>query len=353
MYHSYCDILVVGAGPAGSSAARAAAGAGADVVMVEQRPVVGVPVQCAEYIPAQLMGEIDLMDDFSVQKIKTMKTIFRGKVLRETNAPGYVIRRDRFDQALADEAVWAGATIRLSTRAKDRTDAAVVVENRQGVREAITAKVVIGADGPHSRVARWMGRQKQNLMPAIHTQARLKYPMNATEVHFDPLFTGGYGWLFPKGDMANIGLGLKRKHGRQLKKLLDDFIDRLVMEGKIESGNARYSIGHIPAGPPGKLVKGNLLLVGDAAGHTHSITGAGIPQAVICGEMAGRWAAKAARSDDLSALDGYERQWRDTFERSLSRAYTRRLFLERNWHRLDEILKSCWVVFRDYYAPLD
>ena len=79
-----CDILVVGAGPAGTSAAREAASKGACVIVVESRAVIGVPVQCAEYIPAPLLGEVCLRPDFVVQPLRGMKTLLNGRTSRKS-----------------------------------------------------------------------------------------------------------------------------------------------------------------------------------------------------------------------------------------------------------------------------
>ena len=82
------DILVVGAGPAGSSAALAACGRGLRVLLVERRTVVGRPVQCAEYIPAPLMKETAIGRNFVVQPVKGMTTILPDGEIKETRAPG-------------------------------------------------------------------------------------------------------------------------------------------------------------------------------------------------------------------------------------------------------------------------
>ena len=123
---SACDILVVGGGPAGSSAALAAAREGARVVVVDRRRVIGVPVQCAEYIPAMLLGEIAVDRDILVQPIRAMKTLLPGCRPEEMQAPGYTIRRDRFDQRLAASAEQAGARFLLATAAVERRDANTV-----------------------------------------------------------------------------------------------------------------------------------------------------------------------------------------------------------------------------------
>lgn len=93
-----------------------------------------------------------------------------------------------------------------------------------------------------------------------------------------------------------------------------------------------------------------MALAGDAAGQTHPITGAGIANAVICGDMAGKWAARAAASGDLSLLKQYDVQWHDFLETAHDRAFRRRIDMEAGWRDFPEIVKSCWVAFRDYYA---
>jgi len=346
-----CDILVVGAGPAGTSAAREAALKGADVIVVERRAVVGVPVQCAEYIPAPLLGELCLPSDFVVQPLRGMKTFLNGRIVQEIAAPGYTIHRDAFDQALAEEARKAGAEILLSTRALSRAGSEVIIRKNGASSSKVRAKVIIGADGPHSKVAGWIGSINRNLIPAVQVKVRLDHPMEFTEVFFDDRIYGGYGWLFPKGGEANVGVGMK-KHldsSRELGKRLVDLLSLLAGAGKIKGKLPGITAGWIPAEAPRAIHGENILLAGDAAGHTHPITGAGIPQAVIGGRMAGKWAADATVSGDMSLLANYESEWTELFGETLERGFSRRQLLERNWDRLEEIIKRCWVTFREYY----
>ena len=122
--------------------------------------------------------------------------------------------------------------------------------------------------------------------------------MHHTEVYLSPDIYGGYGWLFPKGDTANVGLGMKRNnaHSHRIHAMLGRFMEKLKKDGKIKGDPLNSTAGWIPVKPLEKSVNGNILLVGDAAGHTHPITGAGIFTAVSCGKMAGNWAAKALKS---------------------------------------------------------
>ena len=347
-----CDVLVVGGGPAGSSAALAAAREGARVVVADRRRVVGVPVQCAEYIPAMLLKEVPVDRDVLVQPIRAMKTLLPGCRPEEMQAPGYTIRRDLFDQRLAASAEQAGAQFLLSTAAVERRDArTVALKSRRGSRFLLRAKIIIGADGPRSTVAKWAGVAPGNPIPAVQARVTLAQPMDATEVYLEPAFRAGYGWLFPKGREANAGLGFRplRGAGSSPRRLLELFLERLKADGKIVGPAISYQAGWIPVEPVRTAVLGNTLLAGDAAGQTHPITGAGILSAVMCGKMAGQWAARAVREKDLGWLQRYEEEWRDLFGETLDRASRRRRFMEANWARFEEIIKSSWIAYRDYY----
>ena len=348
-----CDILVVGAGPAGSSAARAAARRGLEVLVVERRDTIGVPVQCAEFIPAPLLGEIDLARDFVVQSVSEMRTILPDGEITVMRSPGFMIRRDLFDQSLARAAEEEGARVLASTRVLRMEEGAVVVRSSgEAGEESVAAKVIIGADGPCSTVGRWIGSENRNLIPAVQWRVPLVSPMEHTEVHFHEEFYGGYGWLFPVGREANVGLGRKRRnaHDEGIGKVLERFVSRLAEEGKVEQRPIRTTAGWIPAEAARKVTRGNVLLVGDAAGHTHPITGAGVSQAVIGGRMAGKWAARAVETGDLSLLGAYEEEWRELFGDAQARARRRRKSLEENWDRLETAVKASWIAFREYYV---
>ena len=131
-----CDILVVGAGPAGGAAALTAARLGTRVLVVDRKQVVGVPVQCAEYIPAMLLGRLNLDKSFIVQRTRGMKTYLPGEPVKETRAPGFTIHRDLFDQAMIRAAADSGAELLVSTRALQRIDDETVRRARQTVARA-------------------------------------------------------------------------------------------------------------------------------------------------------------------------------------------------------------------------
>ena len=352
MKYEHCDVLVVGLGPAGSSAARAAADLGARVLAVELRPVVGIPVRCAEYVPKALIGMLDLAPSYVVQQVLGMRTFLPGGREAVTPAPGCMIRRDQFDQALAADARRIGAHLSLGTRVLRRENDEVVLAGADKREYRVRPKVIVGADGPRSLVGRWIGAENRNLLPGVQACMDLVRPLDHTEVFFDPAVYAGYAWLFPKNGEANVGLAVRGNKARvgNLGAMLHSFIDRLRVQGKVCGEPKNHTAGWIPAEPVRRAVCGNVLLAGDAAGQTHPITGAGIYAACVCGRMAGEWAAYAALDQDLTLLEEYETEWRELFEESLTRAWSRRRAMETDWDSFETIIPSCWVAFRDYYS---
>lgn len=349
-----CDVLVVGAGPAGSSAARAAAAAGAGVLVVDRRRTIGRPVQCAEHIPALLLRAVPAAADTVVQRVRGMRTVVCDEPAGELDAPGCMVDRDRFDRALAADAERAGARILTAVAALGVEDGAVVLRPRGGRPVRLRPQVVVGADGPKSIVRRWAGIAPPRLVPAVQARVRLARPMDTTEVYLDPAYRAGYAWLFPKGDLANAGVGyVPEPGGPSPGTLLARVLTMLRDRGRIAGPVAAYHAGWIPVAPVDRSVRGNFLLAGDAAGQAHPITGAGIAAAVACGRMAGEWAARAVAAGEPGLLRGYEDEWRDLFGETLARAAAKRRIMEAGWERFAEIIRSCWIGFDEYHRPAD
>jgi geranylgeranyl reductase family protein len=344
----YFDVLIVGAGPAGSSAARAAAEAGANVLMIDKQRQIGEPVRCAEYIPRILAQTVTIPPHAIAQEIEGMTTFMPdGGVVRK-RAPGFVLNRAKFDQALAMKAYKAGAKVLTETKAISKEGDTVKLVGPYG-EDGIRASVIIGADGPDSVVGSWIGQKNRRVMLAIQHTVTLKQPTHDTEVYFGKEYPGGYAWLFPKGKVANVGVGVQRKLGGSARRALGAFKGRIRDRiGEVVGVTA----GRIPVGGPLRSIDegARIILVGDAAGHTHAITGGGIPQAVVCGAMAGR-AAAAAASGDNQAFQGYLNQWRSAFGSMMDKAARKREQMEAGWNGGDLVglLHRCWVACGEYY----
>lgn len=346
-----CDVLVIGAGPAGSTAARFAAQKGVSVILLERRELVGLPVRCAEYVPLPVSRYVDLKHPgLMVQSVRSMQTHIPGEPVKETIAPGAMIHRDRLDQALADLAVKAGAGLRTGVQAMTRSGNQILGNGPEGA-VSISCRVIIGADGPCSQVGRWMGSRHQDYLPAAQYRVSLTQPLDHTRIYFRPYLRGGYGWLFPKGELANVGIGLAPFSNPGLRPALKRFYLELMGEGLIGKDIIGPGGGLVPVGGLTDVVKDNMILAGDAAGTCHPITGAGVGNALISGEMAGQAAAEAVLKGNLRPLQAYERDLIAHLGHSLAHGVRKRKAMMDQWSRpsFSETIQAHWVAFREYY----
>jgi digeranylgeranylglycerophospholipid reductase len=323
-----CDVLVVGAGPAGSRAAEAAASAGAQVILVEKKKRVGSLPHCAEFVPRLLGLEVDIPDRARVQGVEGMETRLMGNEPVFTPGPGWILDRQVFDHHLAVQAVSAGAEIWAGSALKGREDGRWLI-SRGGQGVEVLAGAVIAADGGFSRAARIAGWPGQDLMPGVQYQVPLAQPLTRTQVFLEPRFLGGYAWLFPKGEVANLGLGcrVQAKPWRLLEELRQELLERVV----IRPGILSLSAGAIPVGGVREeLIRDEVILCGDAAGLTHPVTGAGIPQAVFSGRQAGE-AALALLQEAGKGEHGYGDELAMRYGRNLSRGAQARSLWEDQW----------------------
>ena len=349
------DVLVVGLGPAGASAARAAAEAGASVVGIDRKREAGKPVQCAEFIPAMLGGEAGFPAHAERQHVEAMTTFVED--LPAHTAQGFrgrMIDRAQFDAGLAACAAKAGAEcfFGVSLRSAE-TDCSVLLSD--GSR--LAPRVVIGADGPRSLVGRLIGCVNVELAETRQITVPLLRPFAETDIFLSATLRGGYAWLFPKGDVANLGLGGEPGERHRFKPLLESLHAQLVAQGRVGTEVLGVTGGAIPVGgivgPAGRLGETPAMLAGDAAGLTNPVTGAGIASAVISGGMAGSAAAAVCRGND-SAIQSYVDDIDELFGPSLRRALARRRELMGDHAGSGRpsvaALRRGWIAFPEYWA---
>jgi digeranylgeranylglycerophospholipid reductase len=349
-----CDVLVIGLGPGGSAAAAAAARAGLAVVAIDRRAEIGIPVQCAEFIPLPL-GRHARDAGVLVQRILGMTSALPSGTLHRTDFPGLMIDRARFDGALADAAQGAGATLCRGTSLAGIDSGTDVATLRDAGGEfALHYRVLIAADGPRSRVAAALNLPRLETVETRQYTVPLRRPGSETEIWLAPEYPGGYAWLFPKQATANLGLGMDPRLTRDLKRPLDRLHAALVAEGRIDPEILARTGGPIPVGGMrSSLTERNVAFVGDAAGLTHPITGAGIAAAIISGESAGESAARYC-AGDAEAWRAYDEEVRDQFETSLARAVARRRWLVNRWRSTeahsDRLHRRGWIAFPEYFV---
>jgi digeranylgeranylglycerophospholipid reductase len=331
-----CDVVVVGAGPAGSMTAKWAAQGGADVLMIEKRQEIGSPVRCAEGISKHWIEEVGITVNpkWVAREVRGAKIIspsghtFLVDEKNAGNEVGWVVDRVFFDKALAADAARAGTEIMLKTSATSliKEDGKVVGIRGQSYGDPmeVRAKCVVGADGYESQVGRWAGIDTSLKPEDIDTC----YQYRLTGIDYDPDYCeftlgsaapGGYVWIFPKDeDTANVGIGVqlsKVKHPADPKMYLDKFIAKnpgLKKGQPLEAVAGAVSI----CAPLDSVTTENVMLVGDAARTIDPITGGGISISCIAGMYAGKALAKGVKVSDMSMtmMKEYETGWRDRLE---------------------------------------
>jgi digeranylgeranylglycerophospholipid reductase len=320
-------VVVVGAGPAGSTAAAKAAEGGVEVLLLEKRPVIGVPVRCGEFLPSKnevasifpdalnVESLFDLPQDLVQRKTDSIRVYTPKLRAYELPFDGFTTDRDRFDQHLALLAERAGARIERGARVTSIGKGEVVLGERH-----IQAKVIVGADGPLSLVAKSLGLERSwDLCPAMAAFAPGDFEP-VPEMYFGSVSPGGYAWVIPKKGGANVGLGVSRLF---TKGHLIDHYRSFIAFRHLDPGPASGKM--VPmSGPISRTVSGDALVVGDAAGQVMPVNGGGIPIAIICGAIAGEVSAGAAKGS--RSLTDYESEWRRQVGKPLATALkTKRL----------------------------
>ena len=289
------DILIVGAGPAGGTAAKYAATKGANVIIIERRPEVGVPVRCGELIPSndEIIGMFpnagdisslfDIPKELKLRDIEGIKLIDPKGKERLLDFTGYTTDRDRFDKHIVSEAEKEGAQL---------VKGCLFIKTKDGKAETslgdIEYKVIIGADGPGSRVARSLGIPKNNdLYPAVTAQAKGDFEPYV-QMFFGGIAPGAYSWIIPKKGQANVGVGFSPKFA---DGTLSEYFEKFRTKHDLDV-TTKLEGKYVPSeGMISRIVSDNGMVVGDAAGQVISVNGGGLPLALIagrvCGEVAG------------------------------------------------------------------
>ncbi len=322
--NNYYDVIVVGAGPAGSTAARFVAEAGLSVLVLEKDREIGLPVRCAEAVSHEGIAEfLEPDESFISAEISELSFIAPDgtRVDMPSGMRGYVLDRTRFDKRLAEIAANAGAQFTTNAYVSgllfEGEKVSGVKFRRHGAEFKIRSKIVIGADGVESRVGRWAGlqtyvdfREMEGAYQVLATNVKVN--PNAIAFYFgENVAPQGYLWVFPKGEnKANIGLGISGEIGKKksAKKFLDEFLEKHFPNASILSEVA----GGVPCVPTlKKIAAPGIILVGDAARQVNPLSGGGIASGMIGGMIGGKTAAEAILQNNLEIIFEYEKHWEE------------------------------------------
>jgi geranylgeranyl reductase family protein len=339
------DLAVVGAGPAGASAARAAAARGLSVLLLDKEPFPrekpcggAISARGIHYlgasIPPQLVeGTVDRAR-IRYRDITTDSS--------STEPVVWIVDRARFDAYLLEEATSAGAVTRVArVREVSGGPATVALRTDAGVFHSRYAVVAEGAFGGLKGAVRRKDRPEEMGLCAVtwspaDEQLRSVYPHSAIEVHFG-LAGYGYGWVFPHRDRFSVGVGGRADRFTSPRSRLEDFLRESGHDPALARG-AR--IHPIPAGGIDRPVgSGRVLLAGDAAGFVDAFLGEGISFAIRSGQNAAHAVAAALDGTSVAAPSYYRSLCETDFGRHLRDS----LFLARMLHAHPGVLLKGFI----------
>jgi geranylgeranyl reductase family protein len=326
------DVIVVGAGPIGSTAARYAAMHGARTLMVEDHSFIGSPVGCTGLLSTKAVSECDIepSDDFVYNSVRgAFVHPMNGECLpidgKKTKA--YVVSRKMFDRRLAVMALEEGVELSLNTRVNDietSSEKQKISVVRNGQPETIEAKVIIAADGVRSKVAKMAGLGNvSKVLPGIQAEV----PYRSDDTDFVELFVGSqvpgfFGWAVPVNEnISRVGMAIDPKYGVSAHQVLENLLRQNThVASRYGGGKLDLVMGGIPLGPLEKTYANGLLVVGDAAGQVKPTSGGGIYTGAVCAKIAGEMAARASAEEDSSEnfLSEYDRRWRGKIGKELA-----------------------------------
>jgi len=317
------DVLIVGAGPAGATAARELAARGVETLLVDRETFPRRKV-CAGWVSGAVTDAFEWLagSESSWSENAFDEIVFhRADLVRDTSwksdgVAGHLVRREVFDAFLKDAAVAAGARFQ-ATAFEDINDGVVSFADGRSVN----AGVVVAADGAMGRLAVQAGLRPK------WTTGQLVTCMNRDvacdggcppRLHVVPAYANmaGYAWVFHKGTSASVGIGGAAAQLSMPAQIFERFFAAARQKGLIaadaESGEAEMGVA--PAGGilgDVALVKGNVLAVGDAGGFVSAATGEGIFPGMLSGKLAADVIAGALSRGDLGELGQYEKRARD------------------------------------------
>lgn len=310
-----CDVLIVGAGPIGSTIAYYLCRNGLKVIITEKKTKIGYPLQCAGILSRNIFNYTDLPNEVILNTVKGAFLHTKNHILnvKKDSDVAYVIDRIAYDEYLLNRACKNGAKL-INQKAIDFDieNGLTYLSNNQKIK----SKIIIGCDGYNSKLSKAMGNEQSNFLASQMlvkiNDENIKSFRKTTSQIYDFVDTylleevlPGFIWCIPLGNnQYRIGLFSNLSHKKQ-DELLIDFLNN----------NFEYEIidkykGFIPIfNEKNKIVKNRAILIGDAAAQVKPTSGGGLLIAFDACEISSKYVIDAIKKNDLDQLRGYEKEF--------------------------------------------
>ncbi|WP_287586316.1 geranylgeranyl reductase family protein [Candidatus Borrarchaeum sp.] len=324
------DVIVIGGGPAGATISRILAEKDVEVQLFEKKKTIGLPVRCGELLPhpsemRRLFPKAKDAEKLIEPPQNTLANITEYTELIDSMGnkiksrfKSNIVFRDKYDQALVERAMDAGAIIKCDSPVISVSGNGSVHVKHMGTIKQVKARVIVGADGPRSILTEGVRRKNYEFAICFTTiMDNVNVDADTVQMYFGKEYApGAYAWIIPKGDhIANVGLGIRKRftNNLKIKKYFRKFVkehptaSNLLDRGRIISSSSKL----VPIeGPFSDTAtrRGNMICIGDAGGFVMPHVGAGIPSALLTGRIGAEAILKHLRGE--SELSNFERLWR-------------------------------------------
>ena len=315
------DVLVVGAGPVGSTYARYMAEKGFKVAILEKKKEIGVPLQCAGLLGKKIKKVNILPDEFIINSVHGAflhspdDTVLS---VSKKNPEAYVLDRVGYDKFLAELAANSGVDILLNHKVVkiDSSNGVINIKNSENTK--MSADVIVGADGHSSIVSRSFNPPAKSFQAAQYLVeiGEKRFKNDFVHLYVDSKISPGFFWAIPLSETtARVGLFADANY-QDLTSYLNELISKRPELGGSTILKKYYGV--IPKQDPHKnLVNDRVILLGDAASQVKPTTGGGLIMGFTCGEIASKITSKALEAEDMRILENYPKSYHDKFKKEL------------------------------------